>query len=145
MHTNMLLFIILQMLHSSVRIYAESQITYSKGSCPNGWKSNAVRDYMFIGRRAKLVIVETIEACLRQCYTTPTCKSVNIFRRVKCFLNESSQYDKPEMLVPLTGAVYYDSIHCTSASEYESTATLGSQMFSKIPALPLKYRCSIIY
>ncbi|KFD61170.1 hypothetical protein M514_05853 [Trichuris suis] len=141
MHRSMLLFIILQMLHWSLRIYAESQITYSKGSenvyydiiyddsCPNGWKSNAVRDYMFIGRRAKLVVVETLEACLRQCYTTPTCKSVNIFRlrkpktaksspaRVKCFLNESSQYDKPEMLVPLTGAVYYDNIHCTSANE----------------------------
>uniref|UniRef100_A0A5S6QRQ5 Apple domain-containing protein n=1 Tax=Trichuris muris TaxID=70415 RepID=A0A5S6QRQ5_TRIMR len=141
MHGNILLLVTLQMFQWTPGVDGESQITYSKGSenvyydiiyddsCPNGWKSNAVKDYMFIGRRAKLVIVDTLEACLRLCYTSPTCKSVNIFRlrkpktaksphaRVKCFLNESSQYDKPQMLVPLTGAVYYDRIHCTSANE----------------------------
>ncbi|KRX18429.1 Uncharacterized protein T07_671 [Trichinella nelsoni] len=97
-------------------------------SCPNGWKSNAVRDFIFVSRRAKMIPVSNPEACLRHCYMRTDCKSANLVKskwkldkqtlaKFNCHLNEQSQFDRPELLVPQKGVIYYDSIHCTTPDE----------------------------
>ncbi|KAL1240174.1 Uncharacterized protein TSPI_07266 [Trichinella spiralis] len=95
---------------------------------PNGWKSNAVRDFIFVSRRAKMIPVSNPEACLRHCYMRTDCKSANLVKskwkldkqtlaKFNCHLNEQSQFDRPELLVPQKGVIYYDSIHCTTPDE----------------------------